>query len=262
MPSICGCGARERYVSVKRTGVLDIRRRKGGAPLHMLSCYSAPMAVLIDESVDIILVGDSLGMTLLGEADTLGVSLELMIACTRAVVRATRRAAVVCDLPFGTYERSPEQAFDTCVRVLRETGCTAVKPEGGARMAETVRFLVERGIPVMGHIGLQPQSVRALGGFVRSRDVDAIVADGHALHQAGAFACVAECIPVEAAERLTRELPIPVIGIGAESACDGRVAVLDDVIGLSAAPPPFVVLGADVAAAVRTAVRAFCGGGA
>ena len=241
----------------RRRSVADIRRCKGKRPISMLSCYSAPMAALIDPLTDVILVGDSLGMTLLGESDTLGVSLDLMITCARAAVRATRRATVVCDLPFGTYERSPEQAFETAVRVLRETGCAAVKPEGGRAMAETVRFLTARGIPVMAHIGLQPQQVRALGGFVRAGDLDAIIADGVAVAEAGAFACVAECIPVAAAARLTAELPIPIIGIGVDHPCDGRVAVLDDVIGLSASPPPFIRPTGNAAETVREAVRRY-----
>src|SRR5690606_20817637 len=215
--------------SVSRLTSVDIRARKGGAPIVSLTAYSANIAAIADHHVDFLLVGDSVGMVVHGFESTLPVSLEMMIMHGAAVVRGTRRALVVVDLPFGSYEESPQIAFRSAARIMRETGCGAVKLEGGRHMAETIRYLVERGIPVMGHVGLTPQSVNTLGGFRaqgRTEDQwDAIEADAKAVSDAGAFAIVLEAMAEPLAARLTQAVPIPTIGIGASSACDGQILV-------------------------------------
>ncbi len=248
----------------QRISVAQLRARKvgqGAAPLVMLSCYHPRWAALADPHVDIILIGDSMAMTFLGHDDTLNTPLPLLMACAAGVVRHTQHALVVCDMPFGSYEESPKQAFKNASKILRHTNVQAVKIEGGVRMAPTTAFLVERGIPVVAHVGLQPQQVRALGGYsVQGKTtaaIDAIVADGLAQQQAGAFMCVAECISAQAAQQLTAQLSIPVIGIGARYACDGEVAVADDIIGLSANTPPFVQTFANTSAVLANAFLDF-----
>lgn len=210
-------------------------RPKGGAPLVMLTCYTAPMAKLMDGCVDMLLVGDSLGMTIYGMKNTLGVTLEMMINHGRAVVEHAPGTAVIIDMPFGSYEASPAQAFLSASRLMQETGALAVKLEGGQTMAETVRFLSDRGIPVMGHVGLTPQSIQQLDGFkVQGKNSDSfekILKDAQALEEAGAFAVVIECVPEPLAALITEKLSIPVIGIGASPQCDGQVLVVDDMLG-------------------------------
>ena len=213
----------------------DILARKGGVPLVTLTAYTTPMARLVDKHCDVTLVGDSVGMVLHGLPTTLGVTLEMMIMHGKAVVRGTTSALVVIDMPFGTYEKSPAQAFANAARIIAETGAAAVKLEGGAIMAETIAFLVARGVPVMAHIGLTPQAVNTLGGYkVQGRGADAarILEDADAVAKAGAFSVVLEKLPAELAGQVTTALHIPTIGIGAGLACDGQVLVLDDMLGL------------------------------
>ena len=209
--------------------------RNGGVPLVTLTAYTTPMARLVDKHCDVTLVGDSVGMVLHGLPTTLGVTLEMMIMHGKAVVRGTTSALVVIDMPFGTYEKSPAQAFANAARIIAETGAAAVKLEGGIIMAETIAFLVARGVPVMAHIGLTPQAVNTLGGYkVQGRGADAarILEDAHAVAKAGAFSVVLEKLPAELADQVTTALHIPTIGIGAGLACDGQVLVLDDMLGL------------------------------
>jgi 3-methyl-2-oxobutanoate hydroxymethyltransferase len=237
-----------------------IMARKGGEPIVCLTSYTAVMTRLIDPHVDLILVGDSLAMTIYGMPSTVGVTVEMMIAHGRAVARAARHACVVVDLPFGSYEESPMQAFRTAARVMAETGCAAVKLEGGQAMAETIRFLTHRAVPVMAHIGLTPQAVNVLGGYgVRGRgeaEAAAILADGIAVGEAGAFSVVIEKTAEPLAREITRRVRIPTIGIGASSECDGQILVIDDIIGLFAEfRPKFVKRYAEVASPIEAAVR-------
>jgi 3-methyl-2-oxobutanoate hydroxymethyltransferase len=220
------------------------------------------MAKALDAHTDLLLVGDSLGMVIYGMETTQGVTVDMMVAHGAAVVRATRRACIVVDLPFGSYETSPAAAFETASRVVAETGCTAVKLEGGVAMAETVRFLGERGIPVMGHVGLQPQSVKASGGFRvhgRTEEEEArIRADAHAIAEAGAFSIVIENVVEPLGRSLTAELAIPTIGIGASPACDGQILVTDDMVGMfTDFTPRFVKRYADMAGEIDRAARAY-----
>lgn len=244
-----------------RLTALDIRQRKSGAPIVSLTAYTAPMAALVDEVADVILVGDSLGMVVYGLDSTVPVTLEMMILHGQAVMRATRRALVVVDMPFGSYEESREQALRNAARILKETGCGAVKLEGGARMAETIRFLVERGVPVMGHVGLTPQAVNVLGGFKaqgRSKaQWPAILADAEAVAQAGAFSLVIEAVSEPLAAEITGIVDVPTIGIGASAACDGQILVLDDMLGLTGRVPKFVKKYGDLAGQVRQAVTGY-----
>ena len=250
--------------SVKRTGVGAIRARKGGEPLVCLTAYSAPVARLLDPHVDLLLVGDSLGMALYGFDSTLPVTLDMMIAHGAAVVRGSARALVAVDMPFGSYQQSPAAAFGSAARVMAETGCAAVKLEGGVEMAETIAFLVRRGIPVIGHVGLTPQSVNALGGY-RSRGHDEaeaarIALDAHAVAEAGAFSIVLEGMVEPLARRLTGELAIPTIGIGASPACDGQILVTEDMVGLfSEFMPKFVKRYAQLGEQLSLAVAAYGG---
>ncbi len=246
----------------RRVGVPDLRARKGGRPIVALTAYAAPVARLLDPHCDMLLVGDSVGMVVYGLPSTLPVSLDMMVAHGAAVVRATNHACVVVDLPFGTYQESPEQAFRSAARVLQETGAAAVKLEGGVAMGPTVRFLVERGVPVCGHVGLMPQAVNAAGGFRatgRSEDEAARVTDdARAIADAGAFAVVIEGTVEPVAAAITREIAIPTIGIGASPACDGQILVSDDMLGLfTEFQPRFVRRFADLGAAVGEAARLY-----
>jgi 3-methyl-2-oxobutanoate hydroxymethyltransferase len=244
----------------QRLSITRIRQRKGGEKLVCLTAYTASIARLLDQEVDLLLVGDSLAMVVYGFDSTLPVTLDMMIAHGGAVVRATHHAMVVVDLPFGSYQASPEDAFRAAARVLAETGCNAVKLEGGEEMAETVGFLVKRGIPVMGHVGLTPQSVNELGGY-RSRGHEAaerrkILVDGVAIAAAGAFSLVIEGVNEGLAQELTAAVAVPTIGIGASAACDGQILVTDDMLGLFAAfIPKFVKRYADLGERIATAAR-------
>lgn len=243
-------------------GVPDIRARKGKEPLVCLTAYTAPIAKLLDRHVDLLLVGDSLAMVVYGMDSTLGVSLDMMIAHGKAVTRGAKRACVVVDLPFASYEESPEQAYRSAARVLAETGCAAVKLEGGLAMAQTIRFLTDRHIPVLAHIGLTPQSVNAFGGFrVQGRGEEQaaqVMADAHAVTEAGAFAVVIEGVPEPLGRAITQAIGIPTIGIGASPACDGQILVTDDMLGLfSDFTPKFVKRFASLGVSVEEAVKSY-----
>ncbi|WP_127088563.1 3-methyl-2-oxobutanoate hydroxymethyltransferase [Aquabacter cavernae] len=242
----------------RRITAPEIRARKGGDPIVSLTSYHAHTAQLLDRHVDVILVGDSLGMVMHGLETTVPVTVEMMIVHGRAVVRGTKRALITVDLPFGSYEASPVEAFHTAVRVLKETGAGAVKLEGGVRMAETVRFLVDRGIPVMGHVGLTPQAINTLGSFkARGRDeaeARMIIEDGRAIAEAGAFAIVVEAVAEPVARQITQEVAPPTIGIGGSPACDGQILVLEDMLGLGARVPKFVKKYAELGPAIEEAV--------
>ncbi|MGR3379123.1 3-methyl-2-oxobutanoate hydroxymethyltransferase [Salipiger abyssi] len=222
----------------------DIRARKGGEPLVSLTAYTTPMAQLMDAHCDFVLVGDSVGMVLHGLESTLGVTMEMMILHGQAVKRGLSRAMMVVDMPFASYEESPAQAYRNAARLMAETGAGAVKLEGGVAMAETIAFLVARGVPVMAHIGLTPQSINTLGGYKvqgRGAAADRLLADAEAVAEAGAFAVVLEKVPETLADRVTGAIPIPTIGIGASAGCDGQILVVDDMLGLfTAFKPKFV----------------------
>ena len=229
---------------IKRVTAPEIAARKGGTPLVALTAYTAPMAATVDPHAEIILVGDSLGMVVHGLPSTIGVTMEMMILHGQAVMRGSDRAMVVIDMPFGSYEESPEQAFSNAARVMAQTGAGAVKLEGGARMAPTIRFLVDRGIPVMAHVGLTPQATNTMGGFkTQGRDPatwPAFVADACAVADAGAFSVVVEGVMEALADQITDAIAVPTIGIGASARCDGQILVLDDMLGLSGRVPRFV----------------------
>ncbi|MCB9959198.1 MAG: 3-methyl-2-oxobutanoate hydroxymethyltransferase [Rhodospirillaceae bacterium] len=239
----------------------DIAARKGQTPLVALTAYTTPMAQLVDAHCDIVLVGDSVGMVVHGLPSTLQVTLDMMILHGRAVRRGVERALLVVDMPFGSFEESPQQAFRSAARIMTETEAGAVKLEGGETMAETIAFLTRRGIPVMAHIGLTPQAVNTLGGYrVQGRGADAerILRDGRAVAEAGAFSVVVEKVPGVLAARLTAECPIPTIGIGASSACDGQILVIDDMLGVfTAFKPKFVKTYADLATIADGAIAAY-----
>ncbi|WP_027038531.1 3-methyl-2-oxobutanoate hydroxymethyltransferase [Mesorhizobium ciceri] len=239
----------------------DIRSRKGQAPLVCLTAYTTPVARLADRHCDIILVGDSVGMILHGLPSTLGVSLEMMIMHGQAVRRGLQNALMVVDLPFGSYEETPEQAFRSAARIIAETGCAAVKLEGGQTMAETIRFLAARGVPVMAHVGLTPQAVNISGGYRvqgRGDDAERIRRDAFAVTEAGAFAVVLEKVPEPLARRITAEIAIPTIGIGASPACDGQILVSDDMLGLfTSFRPKFVKRYAELGDQAEAAITAY-----
>lgn len=246
---------------IRRITVPQIAARKNDQPIVVLTAYTAPMARLVDAHAEVILVGDSLGMVVHGLDSTIGVTMEMMILHGQAVMRASQRALVVIDMPFGSYEESPEQAFRNCARVMAETGCGAVKLEGGARTADTIRFLTQRGIPVMAHIGLTPQSTNVMGGFrTQGRDEaswPAHIEDARAVTEAGAFAIVVEGVMEPLAERITQATTAPTIGIGASARCDGQVLVLDDMLGLSGWVPRFVRKFGDLGPQAEQAIAAY-----
>src|SRR5882762_6837307 len=245
----------------RRLTAPDIRARKGGEPIVALTSYHAHTARLLDKHCDVILVGDSLGMVMHGLETTLPVTLDMMILQGRAVMRGSQHALVVVDMPFGSYEASKEQAFMSAARVLKETGCGAIKVEGGRRMAETIAFLVERGVPVMGHIGLTPQSINTIGSFrAQGRDEadwEPIEADAMAVADAGAFAVVIEAVAEPLGRRISAQVAIPTIGIGASAACDGQILVLEDMLGLSPRVPKFVRRYGDLGPGIEAAIQAY-----
>jgi 3-methyl-2-oxobutanoate hydroxymethyltransferase len=244
-----------------------LQRKSSAANSQKIVCltaYDYPTARLADEAgVDVILVGDSLGMVVLGYESTLPVTLEEMIHHTRAVRRGTRHALVVADMPFGSYHTDNADSLRNAVRFVKEAGAEAVKVEGGERRLELIARLTEAEIPVMGHVGLTPQSVNALGGYrVQGKTADAaeqLLRDAHAVEAAGAFAVVLEAVPRELAEQITRELRIPTIGIGAGPDCDGQILVAHDLLGLTfSAAPKFARQYANVGEMISSAVRAYC----
>jgi 3-methyl-2-oxobutanoate hydroxymethyltransferase len=246
---------------LKRLTVPAIRRQKGAAPLVMLTAYTVRNAQLLDPHCDLLLVGDSLGQVIYGLPSTVPVTLAMMAAHGAAVVRGSYHAVVVIDMPFGSYEASPAQAFESAAFLLKETGAAAVKLEGGEAMAPTVRFLVERGVPVMGHVGLTPQAVNVLGGYgARGRtqaEADRIVADARAVADAGCFALVIEGVVEPIAVAITRAVACPTIGIGASTECDGQVLVAEDMLGLFERTPRFVKRFADMAGLIGEAAAAY-----
>jgi len=255
---------RERLRVSARTGCLtpqQILAHKGSAPLVCLTAYTTPMAQLMDAHCDVVLVGDSVCMVLHGLPSTLGVTLEMTVLHGQAVARGLSHAMMVVDMPFGSYEESPDQAFCNAARIMRQTGAAAVKLEGGTEMAPTIRFLVARGIPVMAHIGLTPQAINTLGGYKvqgRGNDAARILADAGAVAGGGAFSVVLEKVPEALATRITERVTIPTIGIGASMHCDGQILVVDDMLGLfTAFKPKFVKRYAELGAAVETAISAY-----
>lgn len=229
---------------IRRMTAPQITSRKGGEPIVCLTAYDAPTAAVLDEYCDLLLVGDSVGMVVHGLSSTVGVTLDMMILHGQAVMRGAHKALVVVDLPFGSYEDSVETAFRSASRVMIETGCQAVKIESGSYAAATVAYLVERGIPVMAHVGLRPQSMHVLGGFkARGRDAavaDEIVANAKAAAKAGAFAVVVEGVSEDLANIVTEAVSVPTIGIGASAQCDGQILVTPDMLGQFERVPKFV----------------------
>ena len=246
---------------VKRIGVTDLRARKGKEPLVCLTAYDAPTAGMLDVHCDVLLVGDSLGMVVHGMDSTIGVTVEMMIMHAQAVMRAAHRAMVVVDLPFGSYEESPAQAFRTAARVLGETGAGAVKIESGAYAADTIRYLTERGVPVMAHVGLRPQAALVAGGFkAKGRteaELDIVLQEAEGADEAGAFAIVVEGTDAALAERITATVSAPTIGIGAGAACDGQILVTPDMLGQFERVPKFVRRYADLKDRTDAAVKAY-----
>ena len=247
--------------ATKRLTSVDIAKMKGGTPIVALTAYHAHTARMVDGLAEIILVGDSLGMVMHGLETTVPVTLDMMILQGHAVMRGSSRSLVVVDMPFGSYEESREQAFRNAARIMKETHCGAVKLEGGAHMAETIRFMVERGIPVMGHIGLTPQSINTLGSFrARGRqeaEWDRFVNDGKAVSEAGAFALVIEAVAEPLGAKITAEVSAPTIGIGASAACDGQILVLEDMLGLSERVPKFVKKYGAIGDHIKGAIEAY-----
>lgn len=245
----------------KRLMAPDITALKGRGGIVALTAYHAHTAAIADKYCDFLLVGDSLGMVMHGYETTVPVPLELMIMHGRAVVRGAKRALVVVDMPFGSYEESPSVAFRNCARVMKETDCGAVKIEGGQRMAETTRYLVERGIPVMSHIGMTPQSVNVIGGFkAQGRNPEqwsAMEEDARQVAEAGAFALVLEAVTQPLAARVTAAIDIPTIGIGASRSCDGQILVMEDMLGLSPRVPRFVKKFGRIGEAIEGAIRTY-----
>src|SRR5271154_967984 len=246
---------------IKRKTAHDIRARKNGEPIVMLTSYHAHTAAPVDRYCDVILVGDSLGNVMHGFETTVPVTLDMMILQGRAVMRGSQHALVVVDMPFGSYEASKEQAFHAAARILKETHCGAVKLEGGARLAETVAFLSERGVPVMGHIGRTPQTINTLGSFrAQGREEgswEPIENDAKAISQAGAFSVVIEAVAEPLARKITESIVIPTIGIGASAACDGQVLVLEDMLGLSARTPKFVRRYGELGPMIEAAIEGY-----
>ncbi len=249
------------HAATKRLTAPDIRARKNAEPIVALTSYHAHTAAIADKYVDFLLVGDSLGMVMHGYETTLPVPLELMIMHGRAVTRGAKRSLVVVDMPFGSYEESPAQAFRNAARVVKETECGAIKLEGGARMAETIRFLSDRGIPIMAHIGMTPQSINVYGGFKtqgRLRDQWALIEeDARVVSEAGAFSVVLEAVAEPLAAKITKAIDIPTIGIGASASCDGQILVMEDMLGLSPRVPKFVKEFGKVGAAIEGAIKLY-----
>ncbi len=247
--------------SAPRVSAPDIRARKGGDPVVCLTAYTAPMAAILDPHCDLLLVGDSVGMVVHGLANTVGVTLEMMILHGQAVMRGATHALVVVDMPFGSYEAGPEVAFANAARVLKETGAQAIKVESGPSIAATVAYLVARGIPVMGHVGLRPQAVNVDGKFrAKGRDGEErakVLAEARAVDEAGAFAIVVEGVDESLAPEITAAVSAPTIGIGASAQCDGQILVTDDLLGLFDWTPKFVRRYADLKNTIDGAAAAY-----
>ena len=251
----------QRQETVKRVSAPDIAARKGGVPIVCLTAYTAPVAEILDEHCDLLLVGDSVGMVVHGLPNTVGVTLEMMIMHGQAVMCTSRRAMVVVDLPFGSYEASPEIAYANAARVMKETGAQAVKVESGPTVVATIDYLVKRGIPVMGHVGLRPQAVLVDGGFkAKGKGADEraqILAEAKATAEAGAFALVVEGVAEGLAREITEAVAVPTIGIGASAGCDGQILVTDDMLGLFDWTPKFVRRYGDLRGEISKAVAGY-----
>ena len=239
-----------RQETVRRLAAPDIAARKGGEPIVCLTAYTAPIAEILDDHCDLLLVGDSVGMVVHGLPNTVGVTMEMMILHGQAVMRGARKAMVVVDMPFGSYEGSAETAYDNAARIMKETGAQAVKVESGPTVPDTIHYMVQRGIPVMGHVGLRPQAVLVDGGFkAKGRDEDGrarIMAEAKATADAGAFSVVVEGVAEGLAREITAAIAPPTIGIGASAGCDGQILVTDDMLGLFDWTPKFVRRFADL----------------
>ena len=251
----------QRHETIRRITVPEITARKGTTPLVCLTAYTAPVASILDEACDLLLVGDSVGMVLHGLPNTVGVTLEMIILHGQAVMRASRKALVVVDLPFGAYEGPKELAYANAVRVLKETGCQAVKVESGPTVPETIAYLVRRGVPVVGHVGLRPQAVNVDGAFKAKGRSDAerarVIAEAEATADAGAFCIVVEGVAESVAREITEAVAVPTIGIGASAGCDGQILVTDDMLGLFDWTPKFVRRYANLKREIEGAVRAY-----
>ena len=251
----------QREDAVRRITASDILARKGRAPIVCLTAYSAPMAEILDDHCDVLLVGDSVGMVVHGLPNTVGVTLEMMILHGQAVMRGAKRAMVVVDMPFGSYEGNPEVAYANAARIMKETGAQAVKVESGLTVPDTIAYLVQRGVPVMGHVGLRPQSVMVEGGFkAKGRTADErarVLAEAKATAKAGAFSVVVEGVAESLAGDITRALDVPTIGIGASAECDGQILVVDDMLGLFDWTPRFVRRYGDLRGEISRAVAAY-----
>jgi 3-methyl-2-oxobutanoate hydroxymethyltransferase len=239
----------------------DITARKGKTPIVCLTAYTTPQAEILDEHCDLLLVGDSVGMVVHGLPNTVGVTMEMMILHGQAVMRGAKRAMVVVDMPFGSYEGSPEVAFANAARLMKETGAQAVKVESGPHIADTIAYLVARGVPVMGHVGLRPQSVLVDGGFKAKGRTAAerrqVLDEAKATAAAGAFSVVVEGVAESLAEEITAAVDVPTIGIGGSAACDGQILVTDDMLGLFDWTPKFVRRYADLRAEIGRAAAAY-----
>ena len=251
----------QREASVRRLAAPDITARKRGQPIVCLTAYTTPVAAILDGVCDLLLVGDSVGMVLHGLPNTVGVTLEMMILHGQAVMRGSQRAMVVVDMPFGSYEGAKETAYANAVRLLKETGCQAVKVESGPTVAETIAYLVNRGVPVMGHVGLRPQAVNVDGAFRAKGRTETerarVVAEAEAAADAGAFCVVVEGVAESLAVEITQAIDVPTIGIGASAGCDGQILVTDDMLGLFEWTPKFVRRYADLKGEIERAARAY-----
>ena len=251
----------QKQESARRLAAPDITARKGKEPVVCLTAYTAPVAEVLDAHCDLLLVGDSVGMVVHGLPNTVGVTLEMMILHGQAVMRGARRAMVVVDMPFGSYEASPEQAYANAARVMKETGAQAVKVESGPTVPETIAYLVRRGVPVMGHVGLRPQAVLVDGAFKAKGRTEAerlrVIAEAEATADAGAFAVVVEGVAESLAAEVTAAIPVPTVGIGASPHCDGQILVSDDMLGLFDWTPKFVRRYADLRGEIDRAAAAY-----
>ncbi|WP_421728818.1 3-methyl-2-oxobutanoate hydroxymethyltransferase [Brevundimonas sp.] len=251
----------QKQEAVRRLAAPDILKRKGGEPLVCLTAYDAPTAALLDEHCDVLLVGDSVGMVVHGLPNTVGVTMEMMIMHGQAVMRGSSKAMVVVDMPFGSYEGAKEVAYDNCARIMKETGAQGIKVESGPTVPETIAYLVQRGIPVMGHVGLRPQAVLTEGAFKAKGRTDderlRVIAEAEATADAGAFAIVIEGTAEGVAREITAAVDVPTIGIGASAACDGQILVTPDMLGLFDWTPKFVRKYADQRSEIDRAVAAY-----
>lgn len=247
--------------TVRRTAAPDIQARKGGEPIVCLTAYDAPTAALLDDHCDLLLVGDSVGMVVHGLPNTVGVTMEMMILHGQAVMRGARRAMVVVDMPFGSYEGGKEVAYENCARMMKETGAQAVKLESGPTVPETIAYLVQRGIPVMGHVGLRPQAVLTDGAFKAKgrteEERQRVIAEAQATADAGAFSIVIEGVAEGLAREITEAVSVPTVGIGASAACDGQILVTPDMLGLFDWTPKFVRKYADLRSEIDRAVAGY-----